>query len=83
VGIKKEIAKLIKKFLWQGGKDNNNTLHVVNWSIVCTPKENERIGIRDPKNINIDLGEKMIWRLITTGKEWWKKEISHKYFSKN
>jgi hypothetical protein len=40
VGIKKEMAKLIRKFLWQGGKDNGKNIHMVNWSIVCAPKEN-------------------------------------------
>jgi hypothetical protein len=83
VGIKKEMAKLIRKFLWQGGKDNGKKLHMVNWSTVCAPKENGGLGIQDPKKINIALGEKLIWRLITGGKEWWKKEICYKYLSKN
>jgi hypothetical protein len=82
VGIKKEMAKLIKKFLWQGDKDNEKNIHMVNWSTFCAPKENGGLGIWDPQKINIALGEKLIWCLITGGKEWWKKEICYKYLSK-
>jgi hypothetical protein len=56
---------------------------VVNWSIVYAPKENGGLGIQDPKNINMALGEKLIWHLITGSREWWKKEIFYKYLSKN
>jgi hypothetical protein len=83
VGIKKEMAKLIKKNLWQGGKENGKNLHMVNWSIICASKENRGLGICDPEKINIALGEKLIWCLITGGKDWWKKEICYKYLSKN
>jgi hypothetical protein len=38
VGIKKEMAKLIRKFIWQGENDNRKNLHMVNSSTVYTPK---------------------------------------------
>jgi hypothetical protein len=41
VGIKKAMAQEIRKFLWQGGKSNSKKFHMVNWNIVCSPKEME------------------------------------------
>jgi hypothetical protein len=58
VGIKKAMARLIRKFLWQGGKDNGKKIHMVNKSTVCAPKENGGLGIRDPEKVNIALGKK-------------------------
>ena len=64
------MAKLIKKFIWQGGKDNEKKIHMVNWSTVCAPKENGGLGIQDPERINLTLGAKLIWQVITGGNEW-------------
>jgi hypothetical protein len=82
-GIKKELAKITRKFLWQGGKDNEKKFHMVNWAITCAPKENGGLGIRDPEKINLALGAKVIWRIITGGKEWWKKALCSKYMTTN
>jgi hypothetical protein len=82
-GIKKELAKLTIKFLWQGGKNNEKKFHMVKWTITSAPKENGGLGIRDPENLNLALGEKIIWRIITGHKEWWKKAICNKYMITN
>jgi hypothetical protein len=55
---------------------------MVNWAITCAPKENGGLGIRDPERINLALGAKLIWRVITGEKEWWKKSLCNKYLSK-
>jgi hypothetical protein len=77
------MAQLIHKFLWQGGKENEKKFHMVNWSTVCAPKENGGLGIRDPEKINIALGAKLLWRLVSDGNDWWKKEICYKYLTRN
>jgi hypothetical protein len=56
---------------------------MVNWNTVCAPKEHGGLGVWDPEKINIALGEKLLWRLITDGNDWWKKAIFHKYLSRN
>jgi hypothetical protein len=45
VGIKKDLAHAILNFLWQLGKSNTNTFHLVNWSLVRSPKENGGLGV--------------------------------------
>jgi hypothetical protein len=56
---------------------------VVNWATTCAPKENGGMGIRGPKKLNLALGAKVIWRIITGGKEWWKKALCSKYITTN
>jgi hypothetical protein len=82
VGTKKEMAKITRKFIWQGGKDNEKKFQMVNWAITYAPKENGGLGIRDPENINLALGAKLFWCVITGEKEWWKKALYNKYLSK-
>jgi hypothetical protein len=33
---------------------------MVNWNIVCAPKENGGLGVQDPEKINIALGGKIL-----------------------
>jgi hypothetical protein len=65
VGIKKELAIITRKFLWQGGKVNGKKFHMFKWATTCAPKENGGLGIRDLEKINLALGAKVIWRVIT------------------
>jgi hypothetical protein len=54
-------------------------MHLVNWNIVRVPKSHGGLGILDPTLSNISLGDKILWRLVTGKKEWWKKVLVHKY----
>lgn len=68
-GAMKDMAQLIHKFLWQGGKSNAKSFHLVNWNIVSSPKDSGGLGIRDLEVVNIATGAKLLWRLITSRKE--------------
>jgi hypothetical protein len=59
-GILKDMAQLIRKFLWQGGKSNSKKFPVVNWDIVFLPKKSGGLGIRDPEVANIAMGSKLL-----------------------
>jgi hypothetical protein len=78
-GVLKDMAHLIRKFLWQGGKSNSKKFHLVNWDIVSTPKKSGGLGIRDPEVENIAMGSKLLWRIVSGRKEWWKTTIIKKY----
>jgi hypothetical protein len=79
-GIMEKIAKLIRKFLWEGGKTNNKKYHLVNWATVKMQKERGGLEIRDPTLLNIALGDKIVWRFISGRQEWWKEAIGSIYF---
>jgi len=57
--------------------------HLINWSTVITKKEEGGLGIREPHLLNIALGEKVMWNLLTHEEDWWAKIITKKYFQSN
>ena len=60
-----------RKFLWQGRKAQGKKFNLVNWEKIIEDKSNSGLGIRDPGLMIKALGSKLVWRLITTEKDWW------------
>ena len=77
--VMNNICKEIRKFLWQGGKVQTKKFHLVKWDTVKKAKRHGGLGIRDPKQMSRAMGAKMVWRLVTGKKEWWKEVIRKKY----
>jgi len=74
-GALKDMAQIIHKFLWQGGKSNSKNFHLVNWNIISSPKQGGVIRIKYPEVNNITIGAKILWRIVSGRKEWWKTNI--------
>ena len=55
-----QISKLLRDFLWEGGKGNQKKLHLVNWDILKRPIVKGGLQIRDPELENLALGGKLI-----------------------
>ena len=69
----KDVTREIRRFLWQGGKSSNlKKFHLVNWETVCRPKICRGVGVRDPNIMNLALGAKILWRIVSRKKSWWK-----------
>lgn len=49
------------------------------WSVVCTPKEEGGLGVRDVRVVNWSLLAKWKWRLIQDGHALWKDVLVEKY----
>eukprot|EP00253_Pinus_taeda_P013603 PITA_13603 len=62
--VMEQISRLLRDFLWQGGKGNENRIHLVNWDAVKRMKEEGGLQIRDPQLVNLALGGKILWKLI-------------------
>ena len=62
--IMDHISKLIRYFLWNGGKGNHNRLHLVNWDIVKRSVLEGGLQIRDPSLTNLAMGGKFLWQLF-------------------
>jgi len=73
------LARLIRKFLWQGGKANHKKFQLVNWDTVTLPKKSGGLGIRDPEVTNLALGVQLLWRIVTGEKDWLKMALIKKY----
>lgn len=59
-----QISKILRDFLWQGGKGNQNKFHLVKWDVVKHPTTKGGLQIRDPALVNLALGGKIIWKLF-------------------
>eukprot|EP00253_Pinus_taeda_P023038 PITA_23038 len=59
-----QISKLLREFLWQGGKGNERKIHLVNWDLVKRPTTEGVLQIHDPSLVNLALGGKLLWKLV-------------------
>jgi hypothetical protein len=63
--VKYAISRLLRHFLWEGGKTNKNKFHLINWDIIKQPKENGGLSIKDLVLTNLAMGEKILWNLAS------------------
>ena len=54
--IMNSITVELRKFLWQGGKNQGKKFHLVNWNVVKQPKLNGMLGIREVRLMNTTMG---------------------------
>jgi hypothetical protein len=80
-GILEKISRYFHNFLWEGGKSNTKKFHLINWHIVCQPSDKGGLAIQNPSLVNVSLGAKLAWHLISGPPDWWKSVLSAKYFS--
>jgi hypothetical protein len=62
--VMEQISKLLRDFLWQGGKGNEKKMHLVSWEVVKKSMAEGGLQIRDPALVNLALGGKLLWKLI-------------------
>ena len=75
-----QISKLIRDFLWRGGKGNHNRMHLVKWDVVKRPILEGGLQIRDLELVNLAMGGKLLWQLFSNKKHpvskiFWKKYL--------
>lgn len=61
----------IRKFLWEGGKQDNKKFCLVNWKTIRAQKQHGGFGIRDPAMVNMVMEAKLYWILKKTPDLWW------------
>ena len=52
-----QISKLLRDFLWGGGKGNQHRMHLVNWEIIKRPLLDGGLQFKDPELSNIAMEE--------------------------
>ena len=73
-----QISKLIRDFLWSGGKGNQNHMHLVKWEIIKKPVLEGGLQIKDPGMSNLAMGCKLLWQLFSNKKH----PVSHLFWKK-
>ena len=76
--IVKRLEKLQRDFLWGGGSLERK-IHLINWAVVCSQKENGGLGIRKIDLLNKALLGKWIWRFTFEEDIFWRKVVGVKY----
>ncbi|RVW74087.1 putative ribonuclease H protein [Vitis vinifera] len=76
--VAKRIEKIQRDFLWGGGSLEGK-VHLINWQVVCSPKEEGGLGIRKIDLLNKTLLGKWVWRYAYEKDNLWKKAIGVKY----
>jgi len=77
--VKATISRLLRRFLWEGGKTDKKKFHLINWNIVKRPKENGGLSIKDPVLTNLAMGAKILWNLVSGRNDLWKQVLKRKY----
>lgn len=54
--VTKQIDVVIRKFLWQGGKQNKKKFHLVHWNVFQLPKVYGGLAVKDTHLMNMALG---------------------------
>jgi hypothetical protein len=78
--ITNKIDEILHRFLWEGGKNCERKLHLVNWDRVKKPKSEGGLSIRDVAVHNLAMGGKFLWRMINGKRTWSKQILRKKYF---
>ena len=68
------------KILMVGGKSNIIKFHLIKWDIVKDHIINEGTSVQDPNMVNLEMGTKILWRMLLGRKEWWKETLRKNYF---
>ena len=79
-GIVKDIDNLLRKFLWEGGRNTGRKMHLVSWEKVKGPKSEGGLNIRDVATQNLAMGGKILWKMIRGKTTWSSKALRTKYF---
>ena len=77
-GVVDKLVSLQRKFLW-GGDSEHNKIAWVKWNIVCLPKEEGGLGIKDIDTFNLALLAKWKWNLFQHTGQLWVKVLESKY----
>jgi len=65
----------------EGRKIITKIFHLSNWNLVRAPKDHGGQGVWDPEIVNLALGSKILWRLVSGKNKWWKKTLIRMYMS--
>ena len=77
--ISGQINKIIRDFLWQGGKGNQRKFHLVKWETAKQTLKEGGLQIRDPDSANVSMRCKILSKLHSNPNHPISTALRHKY----
>jgi hypothetical protein len=71
---------LLRRFLWEGGKQSGRKLHLISWEKITKPYLEGGLQFKDLQIQNLALGAKILWNTITRNPTWRKRDLWKKYY---
>jgi hypothetical protein len=78
-GIVRDIDSILRKFLWEGGRNEGEKMHLISWDKVKAPRMEGGLQVRDVATQNLAMGGKILWKMIRGKTTWSSKAIKTKY----
>lgn len=75
-----KLDSLLRRFLWEGGNNNDRRIHLVNWEILKRPLLEGGLHLRNLAAQNLALGSKILWNLVSGNASWSKRVLWKKCF---
>eukprot|EP00253_Pinus_taeda_P012863 PITA_12863 len=60
-----KLNNLLRRFLWEGGNNNDRRIHLVNWEILKRPLQEGGLHLRNLAAQNLALGSKILWNIVS------------------
>jgi hypothetical protein len=79
-GIVRDIDNILRKFLWEGGRNEGEKMHLISWDKVKAPRMEGGLQVRDVATQNLAMGGKILWKMIRGKTTWSSKSLRTKYF---
>ena len=73
-----KLISLQRNFLWGGSQDLKKSVWV-KWEVICLPKEDGGLGIKDITRFNAALMGRWIWALSSNQNQLWVRILTSKY----
>jgi hypothetical protein len=56
----RDLDNILRKFLWEGGRNEGKIMHLANWDKVKSPRMEGGLQVRDVATQNLAMGSKIL-----------------------
>lgn len=79
----RRIDSIRRSFLWKGNRQAHGSSSLINWRLVCTPKDKGGWGVLNLRKFNTALLARWCWSIFSNPQPLWVSLVSHNYYSRN
>jgi len=69
ISLLSELSKCMRNFIWSGDPDHRK-ICTVSWSMICKPRDEGGLSVKDPMLVNRAAMLHLTWSLLTSNEQW-------------